>query len=53
MIVIVEKATDICEGCGRRWVERTERWRAYLTDDEPPVAALFCPECSRNEFEDE
>lgn len=27
-----------------------ERWRAYLTDDEPPELALFCPSCAEREF---
>ena len=27
-----------------------ERWRAYLTDDEPPELAFYCPECARQEF---
>jgi hypothetical protein len=27
-----------------------ERWEAYLTDDEPPELAFFCPECAEREF---
>jgi hypothetical protein len=27
-----------------------ERWRAYLTDDEPPDVAFYCPECAEREF---
>jgi hypothetical protein len=27
-----------------------ERWKAYLTDDEPPEAAFFCPERAEREF---
>jgi hypothetical protein len=26
------------------------RWEAYLTDDEPPELAFYCPECARREF---
>jgi len=29
-----------------------ERWRAYLTDDEPPEVAFYCPECAGREFDD-
>jgi hypothetical protein len=28
-----------------------ERWRAYLTDDEPAELAFYCPECAKREFE--
>jgi hypothetical protein len=27
-----------------------DRWKAYLTDDEPPELAVYCPECARREF---
>jgi hypothetical protein len=27
-----------------------ERWRAYLTDDEPPELAFYCPSCAEREF---
>jgi hypothetical protein len=27
-----------------------ERWSAYLTDDEPPELAFYCPKCADNEF---
>jgi DNA-directed RNA polymerase subunit RPC12/RpoP len=37
-----------CVECGRRWLDLTERWRAYLTIDDE--AHLWCPECSRREF---
>jgi hypothetical protein len=26
-------------------------WEAYLTDDEPPDLAFFCPECAEREFQ--
>jgi hypothetical protein len=26
------------------------RWEAYLTDDEPPELAFYCPECAEREF---
>jgi hypothetical protein len=25
------------------------RWAAFLTDDEPPELAFFCPECAERE----
>jgi hypothetical protein len=40
-----------CIECGRRWVDRRERWRVYLTDENPPDAVTYCPECARREFE--
>jgi len=43
-----------CEGCGRPWANRLERWRVYLTDeeveDEPPRAVVYCPACAEREF---
>jgi hypothetical protein len=27
-----------------------ERWRAYLTDDQPSEVAFYCPECAEREF---
>jgi hypothetical protein len=42
-----------CTECDARWLPADEeRWRAYLTDDEPPELAFFCPECSEREFAD-
>jgi hypothetical protein len=29
-----------------------EHWSAYLTDDEPPEVAVFCPECAERELGD-
>jgi hypothetical protein len=28
-----------------------ERWRAYLTDDEPQELAFYCPDCAEREFD--
>jgi hypothetical protein len=34
-----------------RWLPADqERWRAHLTDDEPPEVAFYCPECGEREF---
>ena len=30
-----------------------ERWQAYLTDDEPPELAFFCPDCAERKFGDD
>jgi hypothetical protein len=40
-----------CAEC--RWISLPEdeiRWQAYLTDDEPPEAILYCPDCAEHEF---
>ena len=40
-----------CAKCQAVWLPADEeRWRAYLTDDEPPELAFYCPECARQEF---
>jgi hypothetical protein len=41
-----------CVECKRTWTEPTERWRAYLASDEPPLIGLYCPECAAREFDD-
>ena len=40
-----------CLECGRAWAERSERWRLYLTSEEPPTALTYCPECAEREFD--
>jgi hypothetical protein len=40
-----------CVECEIPWLPADgERWRAYLTDDEPSEIAFFCPTCSEREF---
>jgi hypothetical protein len=39
-----------CEECRRPWHDHVERWRMYLTDDEPPIAVAYCPACAEREF---
>jgi hypothetical protein len=40
-----------CAECGKVWLPaESERWEAYLTDDEPPELAFYCPECAAREF---
>jgi hypothetical protein len=29
-----------------------ERWKVYLTDDEPPELGFYCPACAEREFGD-
>jgi hypothetical protein len=46
--------TPECVECGRVWrpsdPEHWEAYLAYLTDDEPPELAFYCPECAEREF---
>ncbi len=39
-----------CVECGREWRDAGERWRAYLTTDDPPLLGLFCAACFEREF---
>ena len=41
-----------CVGCGARWSDPAERWRLYMTGDDPPQPVAYCPDCARREFED-
>jgi hypothetical protein len=42
-----------CAECQTYWLPvADERWAAYLTDDEPPELAFYCPECADREFGD-
>jgi len=46
--------TPRCAECDAAWLPSDdERWRAYLTDDEPPELAFYCPECAEREFRDD
>jgi hypothetical protein len=42
----------VCQECSQRWTDPYDRWRVYLTRDEPPVAIVYCPACARREFGD-
>lgn len=42
-----------CEECRRPWLDGSERWRMYLTDDEPAVPVPYCHECAAREFDDD
>jgi hypothetical protein len=39
-----------CEECGREWLQAAEHWLMLLTDDDPPQAVTYCPECADREF---
>jgi hypothetical protein len=39
---------------GEHWIQADKsHWSAYLTDDEPPELAFFCPDCAEREFSSE
>ena len=40
-----------CIECARWWEDLTERWRVYLTDDDPPEPVAYCPACAASEFD--
>jgi hypothetical protein len=41
-----------CVECEARWLPADpERWQAWLTDDDPPELAFFCPECAERELQ--
>jgi hypothetical protein len=42
----------VCAECDRLAPEGARGWRAYLTDDEPPEIANYCPDCAEREFDD-
>jgi hypothetical protein len=50
-----EPATTVrtlrCLECGRAWLEPAERWRLYLTCEEPPGHLAYCPDCAEREFD--
>jgi hypothetical protein len=40
-----------CAECEASWLPADEtRWQAWMTDDEPPELAFYCPECGEREF---
>lgn len=43
--------TPECVECGARWLPADEEhWLAWLTCDEPPEIAFYCPDCGEREF---
>lgn len=49
----VDASPLLCEECKRPWDDVGERWRIYLTDDEPATAVAYCPRCAQREFDQE
>jgi hypothetical protein len=41
-----------CVVCGGRWRDPAERWRLYLTADDPPQPVAYCLNCAQREFGD-
>jgi hypothetical protein len=41
----------VCEECRCSWLDPRERWRLYLSDDEPPELVPYCPYCAGREFD--
>jgi hypothetical protein len=42
-----------CAECGALWLPAdADRWQAWLTRDEPPELAFYCPACAEREFEE-
>ena len=41
-----------CAECEAHWLpaDRTTRWQAWLTDDEPAELVFYCPACGEREF---
>jgi hypothetical protein len=42
-----------CAECRRESDATAKGWQTYLTNDDPPEAATYCPECAGCEFGDE
>lgn len=40
-----------CIECTRPWNVPNERWRVYVTEDDPPQAVAYCPDCAAKEFD--
>jgi hypothetical protein len=39
-----------CEECHRPWLDRSERWRVYIAELDPPLTVPYCPQCAQREF---
>jgi hypothetical protein len=47
----VDASVALCAECRSVWLSvDEERWQAWLTDDEPPELAFYCPERAEREF---
>jgi hypothetical protein len=41
----------VCVECSREWTDPRERWRIYVTSDEPPEPVVYCAGCASYEFD--
>jgi hypothetical protein len=41
----------VCIECRRLWLDPTEKWRVYNTDDDPPEGVPYCNYCAAREFD--
>jgi hypothetical protein len=39
-----------CVECDVPWLEPSERWRVYLTEDALPEPVAYCERCATREF---
>ncbi len=49
----IDAARLSCQECKRPWSDPNERWRLYLTDDDPPAAVAYCPSCAKHGIDEE
>jgi len=40
-----------CLECRREWSNPKERWRLFVTPDDPAETLLYCPGCASREFD--
>lgn len=43
-------ASLTCVECKAVWIDASERWRIYVTDDDPREAVVYCQWCALREF---
>jgi hypothetical protein len=39
-----------CVECELPWLDASERWRIYVTEEDCPEAVLYCHACATREF---
>ncbi len=44
--------TPLCQECRQEWTDANERWRLYVTFDDPAETLMYCPTCAIREFGD-
>ena len=40
----------VCQECPEEWTDARDRWRLYLTHDDPAETLVYCPACAIREF---